>query len=486
MKRTFIVGLLLIFVGSLFMSSCENSTSENFSDSINLYTDLQAIPEASNSRVTIKNGVNEHSDSYFQLEINDVGNNNIIEPGQYGGWCLEWKKPIHSSGDEHKGVKLYSTNGNDKWKPLTYLFSIKKELQIEDPSLTFREFQAVVWSLAGYMKVAPEFDLDKLKNSQLPGDFLKAGKPNFSKEKVKNIVAKVKNEYKIAKYKIVDTNYDLVIAQTESDEQDVVIPPVEVPGKDIVVYNDINIFDQTTMTNTNNVLFVQNLVNYTTDGVRNDGNVVWIDRGRDDGNTNRCWDNGECNNSGWSTMRSTIIDQGFTITDIFSTSGSLTNIPSNVKIIFLVMPTIEYTVDEINTLKQFADEGGRIIFIGEWEGFYVPAGIATENQFLLDMGAVLHNTGGAFDCGYQTLPGDKIVPHQITNGMSEFEFACFSEIIPGPNDFVLMYGQDGETVMGGVAEIDTTPIAAKKRLKTKENVNNLKSVDLNENSGTGY
>src|SRR5690606_21044173 len=135
-----------------------------------------------------------------------------------------------------------------------------------------------------------------------------------------------------------------------TDEDEVGCEAITVPGRDVVVFNDINIFDNTAREDEDNVRLVQNLGTYATTGSRNNGDVVMMDRGRNA----RCISNGECTDSGWATMRSVIVGEGFTISNVFSTSGSLTDIPSDVKIIFLVMPTISYTVEEINTLKTFA------------------------------------------------------------------------------------------------------------------------------------
>jgi hypothetical protein len=60
---------------------------------------------------------------------------------------------------------------------------------------------------------------------------------------------------------------------------DLTTPPQ--PGRDIVVFNDVNPFDDTSLANPNNVLLVQNLVNFTTLGPRNAGTVVMFDCGRD-------------------------------------------------------------------------------------------------------------------------------------------------------------------------------------------------------------
>ncbi len=230
---------------------------------------------------------------------------------------------------------------------------------------------------------------------------------------------------------------------------------IQVPGRDIVVLNDANIFDQNSMQDPNNVRFVQNLVNFTTTGSRNDGRTFMFDTGK---NTScpQCPDI-------WATMRSVITNEGFTISDISSTNGSLTNIPTDVKIIMLVMPTYQYTIEEINTLKSFAAEGGRIIFMGEHELYY-GAGIAIENQFLINMGAVLRNTGGYVDCldfngaPPKVIPSESIRNHPIMEGIDGLSIACASIIEPGEGDFALFYDTTNTNVLGGVAKIDTEPI----------------------------
>ena len=252
---------------------------------------------------------------------------------------------------------------------------------------------------------------------------------------------------------------------------------IQVPGRDVVVLNDLNLIDNTAMQDEDNVQFVKNLVNFTTTGSRNDGSTFMFDFGR----------NSSCSfcDGSWSTMRSVVEGEGFTISDISSTSGSLTNVPSDVKVIMLVMPNIQYTVAEINTLKQFASEGGRIIFMGEHEGYYGSSGIAIENQFLVNMGAVLFNTGGQVDCLYNVLPQSSNRDHPIMNGVVDLTIACASVIEPGEGDFPLFYDTTNTVVLGGVAKIDTNPISELKqaaRLKTRQ----LNSDLPNPTSSTGY
>ena len=251
---------------------------------------------------------------------------------------------------------------------------------------------------------------------------------------------------------------------------------IQVPGRDVVVLNDVNIFDNGAMEDTDNVQFVKNLINFTTTGERNDGTTLMFDFGR----------NSSCNLCvPWSTMRDLIQTEGFTISDISSSSGTLTNIPEEVKIIMLVTPNVQYTVEEINTLKQFASEGGRIIFMGEHEGFYGASGIAIENQFLISMGAVLTNTGGQVDCGYTVLPSTSNRDHPIMADIDDLTIACASVIEPGEGDFPLFYDSTNELVLGGVAKIDTAPITELAQVE-RSKIRHSNTKLPNPSSSTGY
>lgn len=176
------------------------------------------------------------------------------------------------------------------------------------------------------------------------------------------------------------------------------------PGKDIVVFNDINPFDNNGMGNPNNQLMARNLVNYSTSGPRRSGTKVLFDRGRN----SKCAGTGECSDESLSTFRSVIQGEGFTIEELNSTQGSITALAPKAKVIFLWNPRQTFTNAEINVFKKFASEGGRVVFVGEWQGYYDT--ITLENDFLGKMGAVMTNTGQAVDCGYQTLPQASLRP----------------------------------------------------------------------------
>jgi hypothetical protein len=138
-------------------------------------------------------------------------------------------------------------------------------------------------------------------------------------------------------------------------------------------------------------------------------------------------------------------------------------IDPNVKVIFLWLPRVYFSVSQINILKAFAAEGGRIVFVGEHAGFYgtgtsTPSGIEVENAFFLSMGAQMTNAGGAFDGGNVLEPAASIRPHQVMTGVTSLTVAAASQVIPGPNDFPFLYDLTNTRVLAAAAKVDVTPI----------------------------
>ncbi|MBC5992273.1 hypothetical protein [Pontibacter cellulosilyticus] len=257
---------------------------------------------------------------------------------------------------------------------------------------------------------------------------------------------------------------------------------VQVPGRDIVVFNDVNIFSDLSMANPNNIRLIDNLVNFTTAGPRNSGTEVWFDCGHNTAYNGGC--SGSVNSTTFNVLRSRIQSHGLTLTNVSSSVGTLINIPSNVKTLFLWLPTLSYTVAEVNALKQFAAEGGRIVFIGEHEGFYTATGLTVENELLISLGAVLRNTGGAVDCGLNVLPTASIRQHPITEGITDLTMACASVIEPGPDDYALFYDKSNTRVLAGVAKIDVTPIAAELVVSSSRMMMMSQPADENLNAGS--
>ncbi len=162
---------------------------------------------------------------------------------------------------------------------------------------------------------------------------------------------------------------------------------------------------------------------------------------------------------GLTSFRSVITNAGFTIDDVITDLTAA--IDPKYKAVFLLLPSVPFTVAEINNLKAFSADGGRIVFIGEHEGFYLAAGISTENTFFQNMGAQMTNSGGAFDCGtYIAEPASRLRPHQVTTGLTQLTIACASEVIPGPNDYPFLYSLDGLHVLAAAAKVDVSPLTA--------------------------
>lgn len=238
--------------------------------------------------------------------------------------------------------------------------------------------------------------------------------------------------------------------------QAMTIRPIPAPGRDIVVFNDTNIFTQTIPampSDPQNQKMFKNLVDYTTTGVRNSSKEVWIDRGHDGYNCLNF-----CGDADLDIFQTAITAAGYTPVFKYTNLGDLSTIPTSVKVLMLFMPQTPYDKTEINAMKKFASEGGRIVFIGEWDGFYGAAGIANQNDFLLKMGAVMTNVGNAVDCGQKTIPATSLKTHQVTTGLTSLQMACSSVIQPGPQDYVFMYDTTGKLALAGAARINTTPL----------------------------
>ena len=212
--------LILIITSMLYLAACDNSTNPGLDDSLELYTGLVAVPGASNTTLLVNKGRDLSNDGYFQINVTNTESNVWFENTEVPAWCLEWKKPLRSNNDEHTEVRWFDTSQNNKWKPMNYFLSMRKEFQKNDEELTFREFQAAIWSLAGYMEIAPEFDLTKLSDSELPSDFRTNGVANFNKQKVLDMVS-----YVLSNYSSAVVSYYGVVGQTADDQQDIITDP---------------------------------------------------------------------------------------------------------------------------------------------------------------------------------------------------------------------------------------------------------------------
>lgn len=258
----------------------------------------------------------------------------------------------------------------------------------------------------------------------------------------------------------------------------VTISPIPSSGADVIVFNDLNMFDSPGQSDTNNQTMFRNLVSFTGSGARATQTGVMFYFGHSS--------NGQFP---YSVMRSTIAGAGYTIDDF---SGDLTTaIDARYKVVFLWLPRTNFSVTEINNLKAFSSQGGRIVFVGEWDGYY-GAGIGVENAFFGSMGAQMTNSGGAFDCGFAVEPASRLRSHQVTTNVSQITLACASQIIPGPNDYPFLYDQTGTRVLGAAAKVDVTPLVVTTvrrgstptiRVPTRVTITGSQQLDPNDPAG---
>lgn len=220
-RKVTVSGLAFVLGSFTLFIACEETVGSG-EEMYDLYQGLERV-EGTTS-ITINQGEAVGRDAWFEFEINSVENDTIIAPGTYDGWCIEWTKPIAQQGDLHENLQIYSTFGEDRWKPLNHFLNIKDHLKKEDPELSFREFQAIIWAVTE----GPEFDLDKLTDDEIPSRLMKDGEPRFNKEKVQEIASYIKADAPSFEYSP-NTTYALFL-KTGDSEQDVMIssdPPVE-------------------------------------------------------------------------------------------------------------------------------------------------------------------------------------------------------------------------------------------------------------------
>jgi hypothetical protein len=234
-------------------------------------------------------------------------------------------------------------------------------------------------------------------------------------------------------------------------QEHVTILPPPVAMEELVVVNDGNFFFDANLdfAGAGNAQFVRNVVNFENDGPRSDGTVVWWDRGRNSATTTTPV-----------RAQQVIAAEGFTVQIVESHIGDLfLNIPLNVRSIWLWTPRIEFTDAEVNALKQFVVEGGRIMFIGENGGFYGTIGLAVMNNFLIRMGVSIRNVGGSTGVGNTSTTN--IAPHPLMAGITLLRYAGAGILELGPEGNIMFWDAPGTNVVGATEPIDPTPLTGR-------------------------
>jgi hypothetical protein len=247
MTKAKYLGLAVIAIGLVYLTACDNGlkNADSLEDSLELFSGLEIIPEAQNSILRVNNGSDLYNDGYFKVKVSNILPNDLIRNGEVDAWCLEWKKPLRSNDDVHEGVSWYATGNNEKWKPINYLFSIRNELDFHYEDLTYLDIQAVVWTLAGHIGIAPEFDIDKLRISELPSRLRSGDEILFNRDYVRGITDKVLSEYSTSTFPM--SGFAL---HTADDEQDIFVPgdPLDPCREEVLESNEVDVmllFDDT-------------------------------------------------------------------------------------------------------------------------------------------------------------------------------------------------------------------------------------------------
>ncbi|HUF27367.1 MAG TPA: hypothetical protein VMM18_10355 [Gemmatimonadaceae bacterium] len=234
-------------------------------------------------------------------------------------------------------------------------------------------------------------------------------------------------------------------------------------GRDFVMFGDGNFIDPVAMATPGNQRLVQRLVGYRHDGPRGSGLQVQVDCGRQSPGSYLC-------NGGLGGFVGALADAGVGTNIINSTAGTLTSFPAGVKLIVLVMPCQAYNVTEVNALKQFAAEGGRIALFSEFQGFYGDGWqtcSAAQNQLARELGSGITLAGGQFQCGQHfTLPAIWIVSHQITAGMTEVTMGCSSRLFADTSVRELIY-DPGENLLAAAGPVSASAVPQSTLLPTE-------------------
>jgi len=207
----------------LYLAACSDITNDSlqFNEELQVFTDLEPVPGTSDLVLNLKRGQDVGVDSWFVFNFRDIEEGAILPNGEMKGWCVEWNKPIQANNTDHTNINALSTLNNEKWKDLNYFLNIMDELQEADSELTFRDMQAVIWSLIGI----PEFNLDELSDADLPTRLLDAnGIAAFSREKVNEIVGSVKENS--SGFTIEEGDRYAILLETGDDKQNLMAPVV--------------------------------------------------------------------------------------------------------------------------------------------------------------------------------------------------------------------------------------------------------------------
>ncbi|WP_340106992.1 hypothetical protein [Rhodohalobacter sp. 8-1] len=198
-----------------FLVSCNDYTGVEINETLDVIPELSVIDGAHNSTVIVNKG--DSRNSFFTLELSNIDFNNVITNGENEGWCIAWDKPINSNNGVYEEMPLLSTFGDKTFKPINYFLNIRSKMRTENPSMTYREEQVVIWMLRDF----PEFDLEKLSIEELPGRLRSGDQPLFDIEIVQDVYNTVKEGVNTFEYTSEFTQVYAVVVENATEDQTV-------------------------------------------------------------------------------------------------------------------------------------------------------------------------------------------------------------------------------------------------------------------------
>jgi hypothetical protein len=233
---------------------------------------------------------------------------------------------------------------------------------------------------------------------------------------------------------------------------------------DIVFVGDINVFDNTAEDNANNQQFYRNFATFTGTGPRaTQTQVVWYEG-------LGSWLPQHRASFGapytMSDLSGTLAEAGYTFS--ISTTTSLTAVPADVKVLFIVVPTQTITFAQAAGLRAFVGEGGRLVLVSDNPGAYATYFSSNEglNALLAQLGADARDAGVSQDCGYVTLPATSLRTHQLTTNaaatgtIDNLTLACATSLVPGEGDEAFLFNSANTTPIGASVRLSEVAPAA--------------------------
>jgi len=182
-KRGILTYIAIFIASGLVFMSCDMiSEKGSLEESMEIVPNLKLVNGADN--VTMKVNRGDANNSYFSVELNNIGQNTVINNGTREAWCIVYDKPLDSNGGVYDGVKLYNTFGDKTFKPLNHFLNERYDLRNEYSQLTWKEEQVIIWSV---MDKHNPFDIDKVDVTQL-SRLHSNGQPLFDKNLVREIL----------------------------------------------------------------------------------------------------------------------------------------------------------------------------------------------------------------------------------------------------------------------------------------------------------